>query len=138
MNLNAEAWPDHNPVLRAENKTLIAFPVDAVRIFHGSRVTCGLALQVNTMQIVYRAASIIDANLVKVALESVGVMAFVNGAFLTGAAGELPVYGLVSVMVADIDIERAQPVVAEIDEALRAEVDPSDDRFFDLPGAATI
>lgn len=90
------------------------------------------------MQIVYRAASIIDANLVKLALESVGVMAFVNGAFLTGAAGELPVNGLVSVMVADIDIERARPIVAEIDDALRAEVDPSDDRFFDVPGAATI
>lgn len=89
------------------------------------------------MQIVYRAASIIDANLVKVALESAGVMAFVNGTFLTGAAGELPVYGLVSVMVADIDIDRAQPIVEEVDQALRAEVDPSDGRFFDLPGLAT-
>lgn len=90
------------------------------------------------MKIVYQAASIIDANLVKVALESAGVMAFVNGAFLTGAAGELPVSGLVSVMVADIDIERAQPIVVEIDEALCAEVDPSDGRFFDLPGTAAI
>lgn len=89
------------------------------------------------MQIVYRAASIIDANLVKVALESVGIMAFVNGAFLTGAAGDLPVNDLVSVMVANIDIERARPIVEEIDEALRAEVDPADGRFFDLPGAAT-
>ena len=89
------------------------------------------------MHIVYRAASIIDANLVRMALESVGVMAFVNGAFLTGAAGELPVNGLVSVMVADIDIERARPIVEEIDQALSAEVDPSDGRFFDLPGAAT-
>jgi len=48
----------------------------------------------------------------------------------------LPVNGLVSVMVADIDIERARPVVEEIDQALSAEVDPSDGRFFDLPGAA--
>ena len=88
------------------------------------------------MQIVYRAASIIDANLVKVALESIGVMAFVNGAYLTGAAGELPVSGLVSVMVANIDIERARPIVEEIDQALRADVDPADGRFFDLPDAA--
>lgn len=88
------------------------------------------------MQIIYRAASIIDANLVKLALESVGVLAFINGAYLTGAAGELPVNGLVSVMVADIDIERARPIVEEVDEALRAEVDPADGRFFDLPGAA--
>ena len=90
------------------------------------------------MKIVYRAESIIDANLVKLALESAGVMAFVNGAFLTGAVGELPVSGLVNVMVADIDIERALPVVEEADEALRAEVDPADERFFDQPGAATI
>ena len=90
------------------------------------------------MQIVYRAASIIDANLVKAALESVGIMAFVNGAFLTGAAGELPVSDLVSVMVANIDIERARPIVEEIDQALSVEVDPADGRFFDLPGAATI
>lgn len=88
------------------------------------------------MQIVYRAASIIDANLVKVALESIGVMAFVNGAYLTGAAGELPVSGLVSVMVANIDIERARPIVEEIDQALRADVDPADGRFFDLPDGA--
>lgn len=90
------------------------------------------------MQIVYRAASIIDANLVKLALESVGVLAFVNGAFLTGAAGELPVNDLVSVMVADIDIDRARPIVDEVDQALRADVDPTDGRFFDLPGAATV
>ncbi len=89
------------------------------------------------MKIIYRAESIIDANLVKIALESIGVMAFVSGAHLTGAAGELPVSGLVNVMVADADIERAQPVVEEIDAALRADVDPADDRFFDVPGAAT-
>jgi hypothetical protein len=88
------------------------------------------------MHIIYRADSIIDANLVKAALEDAGIMAFVNGAFLTGAAGELPVYGLVSVMVADIDIERAQPIVDGVDEALRAEVDPTDGRFFDLPDPA--
>jgi malonyl CoA-acyl carrier protein transacylase len=88
------------------------------------------------MQIIYRADSIIDANLVKAALEDAGVMAFVNGAFLTGAAGELPVNGLVSVMVADFDVERAQPIVDEVDEALRADVDPSDRRFFDLPDPA--
>lgn len=89
------------------------------------------------MQIVYRAATIIDANLVKVALEDAGVMAFVNGEFLTGGMGELPVSGLVNVMVANIDIEKAQPIVGEIDAALRAEVDPTDGRFFDLPTLAT-
>ena len=89
------------------------------------------------MHIIYRADSIIDANLVKSALEGAGILAFVNGAYLTGAMGELPVSGLVNVMIADIDIERAQPIVSEVDEALRAEVDPTDTRFFDHPGLAT-
>jgi hypothetical protein len=89
------------------------------------------------MQIIYRAASIIDANLVKSALDSVGVMAFISGEYLTGGMGELPVSGLVNVMVADIDIERALPVVQEIDAALKAEVDPADDRFFGLPSELT-
>jgi hypothetical protein len=89
------------------------------------------------MQIIYRAASIIDANLVKAALDSIGIMAFVNGEYLTGGMGELPVSGLVSVMVADIDIERALPVVQEIDSALKADVDPADDRFFGKPSGLT-
>ena len=89
------------------------------------------------MHIIYRADSIIDAKLVQSALEGAGILAFVNGAYLTGAMGELPVSGLVNVMIADIDIERAQPIVSEVDEALRAEVDPTDTRFFDHPGLAT-
>lgn len=85
------------------------------------------------MQIIYRAESIIDANLVKAALETAGILAFINGEYLTGGVGELPVSGLVNVMVADIDVERAQPIAGEVDAALRAEVDPADGRFFDLP-----
>ena len=38
------------------------------------------------MQIVYRAANIIDANLVKGVLEQAGIPAFVSGEYLTGAA----------------------------------------------------
>jgi hypothetical protein len=88
------------------------------------------------MKIIYRAESIIDANLVKSALEAAGLMAFVNGAYLTGGIGELPCSGLVNVTVADIDIERATPIVAEVDRALRAEVDPADGRFYDSPALA--
>ncbi|MBN8483008.1 MAG: DUF2007 domain-containing protein, partial [Xanthomonadales bacterium] len=64
------------------------------------------------MKIIYRAAHIIDANLFKGALEQAGVPAFVSGEYLTGGIGELPVGGLVNVMVADIDVARAAPVVA--------------------------
>lgn len=89
------------------------------------------------MQIIYRAANIIDANLVKAALDSVGIMAFVNGEYLTGGMGELPCSGLINVMVADVDIDRALPVVQEIDTALKADVDPADGRFFGLPDGLT-
>ena len=71
------------------------------------------------MRIVYRAENIIDANLVKNALESEDIRAFVSGQYLTGAAGELPCWNLVAVMVADHDVERAAPIAGRIDLALR-------------------
>lgn len=70
------------------------------------------------MRIIYRAENIIDANLVKNALEQAGVFAHVAGEHLTGAVGELPVWNLVTVMVADSDIEQASQIVAEVDAAL--------------------
>jgi hypothetical protein len=71
------------------------------------------------MKIVYRAENIIDANLVKGVLELEGISAFVSGEYLTGAAGELPCWNLVAVMVADHDVERAAPIAGRIDLALR-------------------
>jgi len=70
-----------------------------------------------TMKIIYRADTLIDANLVKGALEAEGMFAFVAGEQLTGAVGELPYWNLVNVMVADCDIERALPIVREIEAA---------------------
>ncbi len=71
------------------------------------------------MQIVYRAANIIDANLVKGVLEQAGIPAFVSGEYLTGGIGQLPASDLVTVMVAAIDVERARPVVEEVEAALQ-------------------
>ena len=71
------------------------------------------------MRIIYRAENIIDANLVKNALELDGIAAFVSGEYLTGAIGELPVWNLVAVMVDESDVERALPVAQAIDAALR-------------------
>ena len=51
------------------------------------------------MRIVYHAENIIDANLVKAALEHEHVAAFISGEYLTGAIGELPAWNLVAVMV---------------------------------------
>jgi Putative prokaryotic signal transducing protein len=70
------------------------------------------------MRVVYQAESIIDANLVKNALEHEGIVAFVSGQYLTGGMGELPVAGLVSVMVSEVEVERALPIVAAINAAL--------------------
>lgn len=78
------------------------------------------------MQIIYRAENIIDANLVKNALASEGITAFISGEYLTGAAGELPAWNLVTVMVADQDIERARMIAGEVDAALRAPLECDD------------
>ena len=70
------------------------------------------------MQIVYRAENIIDANLVKNALEQEGIPAFVSGQYLTGAVGELPPMSLVNVMVAEIDWPRARALAEALDAEL--------------------
>lgn len=74
---------------------------------------CGHRHQAWRMKIVYRAESIIDANLVKGILAAEGIVAFVSGEYLMGAIGELPVCNLVSVMVSEVDVERAAPIAAD-------------------------
>lgn len=71
------------------------------------------------MKIVYRAENIIDANLVKAALDEAGVEAYITGEYLTGVVGELPAWDIVKVMVAESDVERAAPVVESVDRELR-------------------
>jgi Putative prokaryotic signal transducing protein len=66
------------------------------------------------MQIVYRAWSVIDANLVRHALEAEGLHPYVSGEYLTGAVGELPTMGLVNVLLPDIEIAAAERVLAEV------------------------
>jgi hypothetical protein len=76
---------------------------------------------VGAVKIVYRAENIIDANLVKAALADAGIDAFVSGEYLTGAIGQLPALDLVTVMVADRDVERALPIAEAIDADLTQE-----------------
>jgi hypothetical protein len=54
------------------------------------------------MRVVYDAENLVDAHLVKHALESLGIPCFVRGEYLTGAMGELPVQGLLQVCVPDL------------------------------------
>jgi len=70
------------------------------------------------VKIVYQAENIIDANLVKNALDQEGISSFIGGQYLTGAAGELPPLALVNVMVAEIDWLQARPIAERIDAAL--------------------
>jgi len=67
------------------------------------------------MRTIYEAESIIDAMLVKHALEHEGIPAFVAGAHLAGAIGELPMQGLIRVQVPDSAEDEASRIVAELD-----------------------
>jgi hypothetical protein len=51
------------------------------------------------MDVVYRAAHLFDAHLVRMALEQAGIPAFVLGEALLGGVGELPACGLLAVAV---------------------------------------
>jgi hypothetical protein len=72
------------------------------------------------MRVVYQAEHLLDAHLVRGALEVQGIRAWVNGEFLTGAMGQLPVSGLLSVMVSDLDWDAAQPVIEALNAARAA------------------
>ena len=51
------------------------------------------------MKVVYEAANLIDAHLVRHALEEAGLPVFLRGESLTGGMGELPLFGMIAVCV---------------------------------------
>lgn len=72
------------------------------------------------MRIVYHAESIVDAHLVKDALDHAGIPCFINGEYLTGGVGQLPARDYLTVSVPDVCVDDAGPVVREISEMLQA------------------
>ena len=74
------------------------------------------------MRTVYHAEGIVDAHLVKDALEQAGVPAFVNGEYLIGGVGQLPARDFLTVSVPDACVDAAAPVVAQIVAMLQAPV----------------
>ncbi|WP_430391252.1 DUF2007 domain-containing protein [Dyella sp. 20L07] len=70
------------------------------------------------MRIVYRAESLIDAHLVKDALERADIPAFVAGEYLTGAVGQLPAIDYVAVQVPEASLPAAERVVRDVEAAL--------------------
>jgi hypothetical protein len=63
------------------------------------------------MQIVYRAANLSDAHLIRQLMEAEGIPAFVQGEYLQGAVGELPANTEVLVRVPDEHVDAARAVV---------------------------
>jgi hypothetical protein len=74
------------------------------------------------MRVVYHAENIVDAHLVKDALEQAGIPAFVNGEYLIGGVGQLPARDFLGVSVPEICIQAAEPVVRQMVEMLRAPI----------------
>ena len=89
------------------------------------------------MRVVYQAENILDAHLVRGALEHEGVRAWVTGEYLTGAIGQLPVCGLVAVMVDERDLDAAHSVIAAL-ELARAEAGDEADEEAPEPAATWI
>ena len=70
------------------------------------------------MRIAYRAETLIDAHLVKDALERADIPAFVAGEYLTGAVGNLPALDYVAVLVPEASLPAAIAVVREVEREL--------------------
>ncbi|MCF7221915.1 DUF2007 domain-containing protein [Marilutibacter chinensis] len=66
------------------------------------------------MKVVYEAANLIDAHLVKHALESADIPVFLRGEALVGGMGELPLFGVVAVCVPDSAWPEASGIVARL------------------------
>ena len=70
------------------------------------------------MRIVYRAENLVDAHLLKDALEQSGIPAFVSGEYLVGGIGQLPARDLITVSVPEVCLDAAEPVVREWESCL--------------------
>lgn len=69
------------------------------------------------MIIIYRAANIADAHLIRQLLEAEGIPAFIQGEYLQGAVGELPANTEILVHVADENADAARAIVDEWESA---------------------
>lgn len=72
------------------------------------------------MEIVYRAANMVDAQLVADELKACGMQVRINGGYLSGAIGELPPDQVISVSIeSNRHYDRARLVVEEFEAAQR-------------------
>jgi hypothetical protein len=83
------------------------------------------------MKVVYEAANLIDAHLVRHALEAVEIPVFLRGEQLLGGMGELPLFGVIAVCVPDSVWPEARDVVDSLALGESAEAaDRTDDEGF--------
>lgn len=66
------------------------------------------------MKVVYEAANLIDAHLVRHALEAQEIPVFLKGEALLGGMGELPLFGTIVVCVPDVVWPEASDIVASL------------------------
>lgn len=69
------------------------------------------------MQRIYEPQNLMEAELLQGMLTSEGVETYVAGQHLLGAVGELPVSGLLGLMVGDEDVCRARELIAAYNAA---------------------
>ena len=66
------------------------------------------------MKVVYEAANIMDAHLIRHALEAAEIPVYLKGEALVGGMGELPLFGVVQVCVPEIVWPQAREVVESV------------------------
>ncbi|WP_082559548.1 MULTISPECIES: DUF2007 domain-containing protein [unclassified Lysobacter] len=81
------------------------------------------------MKVVYEAANLIDAHLVRHALEADEIPVFLKGEALLGGMGELPLFGMVQVCVPEAAWPQARDIVEQLSlgEPLQAAQDDEPD-----------
>lgn len=70
------------------------------------------------MKVVYEAANLIDAHLVRHVLEEAGMPVFLRGEALLGGMGELPLFGVVAVCVPESAWPEARAIVESLPIAM--------------------
>ena len=66
---------------------------------------------------VYSAQNPVEAHIIKGLLEQQGIQAIVNGEYLQGGIGELPLIDMITIRVADNDVEAANEIIREYEES---------------------
>ncbi|WP_217476445.1 DUF2007 domain-containing protein [Stutzerimonas stutzeri] len=69
------------------------------------------------MQRIYEPRDLLEAEMLRGMLAAEGIEAYLTGRHLIGAVGELPAAGLLGLMVADEQAERARELIAEYNGA---------------------